>query len=103
MLPTHTTQDMQAALAGMLWVTGNKAGAKESCDALGGEASLKTFVDAQQVSFGMHVSVMMTVGTWSTWFRSTTEPDVLFMIATHPISCLWDEFTLVHVPVSVFI
>jgi len=45
-------QDMQAALAGMLWVTGNKAGAKESCDALGGEASLKTFVDAQQSANG---------------------------------------------------
>jgi hypothetical protein len=39
----------QASLAGMLWATGDKAGAQKMADAVGGKDVLATFVQAQQV------------------------------------------------------
>lgn len=39
----------QASLAGILWATGDKAGAQKMADAVGGKDVLATFVQAQQV------------------------------------------------------
>eukprot|EP00976_Prorocentrum_cordatum_P109676 1195060-Prorocentrum_minimum.AAC.8 len=41
-------QDIQAALAGLLWAAGDKVGAKASCDAIGGTDALKNFVTVEQ-------------------------------------------------------
>lgn len=41
-------QDMQAALAGMLWAVGDKAGAQRCCDLVGGAEILNQFLYSQQ-------------------------------------------------------
>mmetsp|Transcript_26497 Transcript_26497/g.50052 ORF Transcript_26497/g.50052 Transcript_26497/m.50052 type:complete len:327 (-) Transcript_26497:158-1138(-) len=45
-------KDMQAALAGMLWAVGDKAGAQRCCDLVGGAEILNQFLYSQQVSIG---------------------------------------------------
>lgn len=45
-------QDIQAALAGLLWAGGDKQGAQANSDAIGGNDTLQNFVTVEQDTFG---------------------------------------------------
>uniref|UniRef100_A0A7S0RAN0 Uncharacterized protein n=1 Tax=Pyramimonas obovata TaxID=1411642 RepID=A0A7S0RAN0_9CHLO len=45
-------QDIQAALAGLLWAAGDKKGAQTNSDAIGGNDVLQNFVTIEQDTFG---------------------------------------------------
>lgn len=56
--------DVQAALAGLLWTSGDEAGAKEAAETIGGTDVLKTFVQAQQEASGWPPRIIAAVNAF---------------------------------------
>jgi len=67
--------DAQASLAGILWATGDKAGAQKMADAVGGKDVLATFVQAQQDANGWPPRTIAAVKAFVASEQSATAVD----------------------------